>query len=81
MGSLMLILRKFSYSLRRTCSSEEPHFYGKRKSELLSNPRLLDDIIVSFKNSYISTVELQWPEHLWNHENMFKPGVVQANEC
>ena len=27
------------------------------------------------------TVELQWLEHLWNHENMFKKGVVRANEC
>ena len=27
------------------------------------------------------TVELQWLELLWNHENMFKTGLVQANEC
>ena len=27
------------------------------------------------------TVELQWLEHLWNHENMFERGVVRANEC
>ena len=27
------------------------------------------------------TVELQWFEHLWNHENMFETGVVRANEC
>ena len=26
------------------------------------------------------TVGLQWLEHLWNHENMFKTGVVQATE-
>ena len=26
-------------------------------------------------------IELQWLEHLWNHENMFKTGVVQANKC
>ena len=25
-------------------------------------------------------VELQWLEHLWYHKNMFKTGVVQANE-
>ena len=24
--------------------------------------------------------ELQWLEHLWNHENMFETGVVQADE-
>ena len=29
----------------------------------------------------INTVELQWLEHLWNHENMFEKGVVRANEC
>ena len=23
-----------------------------------------------------STVELQWIEHLWNHENMFETGVL-----
>ena len=28
----------------------------------------------------IFTVELQWLEHLWNHEKWFEPGVVRANE-
>ena len=28
-----------------------------------------------------NTVELQWLEHLWDHENMFETGVVRANEC
>ena len=27
------------------------------------------------------TVELQWLEHLWNHENKFETGVARANEC
>ena len=27
------------------------------------------------------TIELQWLEHLWNHENMFETEVVPANEC
>ena len=31
--------------------------------------------------SHKKTVELQWLEHIWNHENMFETGVVQANEC
>ena len=32
-------------------------------------------------NSIIrDTAELQWLEHLWDHENMFKTGVVRANE-
>ena len=26
------------------------------------------------------TVELQWLEHLWDHENYFETGVVRANE-
>ena len=29
----------------------------------------------------VCTVELQWLEHLWDHENMFETGVVRANEC
>ena len=29
----------------------------------------------------LSTVELQWLENLWNHENMFDTGAVRANEC
>ena len=28
-----------------------------------------------------NTVELQWLEHLRNHENMFETGVVRAMEC
>ena len=30
---------------------------------------------------FVYTVELQWLEHLWDYENMFETGVVQANEC
>ena len=26
------------------------------------------------------TVELQWLEHLWDHENLFETRVVRANE-
>ena len=29
----------------------------------------------------IGTVEIQWLEHLLNHENMFETRVVRANEC
>ena len=29
----------------------------------------------------VNTVELQWLEHLWNHEIMFETGVVLANVC
>ena len=37
-----------------------------------------------FPEEYIEktyTEELQWLEHLWNHENMFETGVVRVNEC
>ena len=27
------------------------------------------------------TVELQWLEHLWDHDNLFETGVVRVNEC
>ena len=27
------------------------------------------------------TVELQWLEHFWNHENTFETRVVQGNVC
>ena len=29
----------------------------------------------------LDTVEHQWLEHLWDHENMFETGVVRVNEC
>ena len=29
----------------------------------------------------LSIAELQWLEHLWNHEKMFETEVVRANEC
>ena len=29
--------------------------------------------------AFINTVELQWLEHLRNHENIFDTGVVRAN--
>ena len=32
-------------------------------------------------NWNLVTVELQWLEQLWNHENMFETGVIRANEC
>ena len=32
------------------------------------------------KEPNLHTVELQWLEQLWNHENMFKRGVVRATE-
>ena len=40
---------------------------------------LYEQKVMLFCRKYI--VELQWLEHLWDHENMFETGVVQANEC
>ena len=44
---------------------------------------------VHFKTSYnfkillhfTFTVEVQWLEHLMNHENLFEEGIVRANDC
>ena len=29
----------------------------------------------------VTTVELQWLEHLWDYENKFETGIIRANEC
>ena len=34
-----------------------------------------------YMTAVYNTVELQWLDYLWNHENMFETGVVRANEC
>ena len=39
-----------------------------------------------FKITYVIiveaiTVQLQWLEHLWDHENIFETGVARAKEC
>ena len=51
----------------------------------LSTKGHLSSWFLSFKKLFKmvseNTVELQWLEHLWNHENMFETGVVRANEC
>ena len=50
-------------------STEERYFLGEG---ILS---------ITMKQSSLITVELQWLEHLWDHENMFESGVVRANEA
>ena len=30
--------------------------------------------------AFLFTVEPQWLEHLWDHENLFEAGAVRANE-
>ena len=42
---------------------------------------LVDNNNSNNNNNSINTVELQWLEHVWNHENMFETGEVRANEC
>ena len=32
------------------------------------------------KMALLYTVELQWLEHLWDHENLFETGIVRASE-
>ena len=43
--------------------------------------KFISKVIVFIKFSCIYIVELQWLEYVWNHEKMFEPGVVRANEC
>ena len=36
---------------------------------------------MTLRNRFGNTVELQWLDYLWDHENKFETGVVRANEC
>ena len=36
---------------------------------------------LSILDTVLVTVELQWLEHQWSHENMLETGVAGANEC
>ena len=36
-------------------------------------------ILIRMGHNSTYTVERQWLEHLWNHNNMFETGLVQAN--
>ena len=42
---------------------------------------IFHNLLLPARTAVHGTVELQWLEHLSNHENMFKTGVVLANEC
>ena len=44
----------------------------------MANRDTLEIIFLIFPLKH--TVELQWLNHLWNHENMFETGVVRGNE-
>ena len=39
------------------------------------------DLRPKWNRKNTNTVELQWLEHLWDHENMFETGVVRAYKC
>ena len=45
------------------------------------NCSLGTDELICIINANLYIIELEWLEHVWNHENMFETGVVQANEC
>ena len=66
------------------CLLTELYLYWIRFVALLSSGGgLLRQGILpfSFDKFLTATVELQWLEHLWNHENTFATGVVRADEC
>ena len=42
---------------------------------------LCNTLVVMYYMRLLAKVELQWLEHLWNHESMFETGVVRATEC
>ena len=57
------------------------HFLGKSRETRIIVSALLKKLF--WKNTVFhlpTTVELQWLEHLWDHENLFETGVVRANE-
>ena len=53
------------------------------KSSFYVRKDMLNSVFVSpaASGSKTGIVELQWLEHLWNHENISETEVVQANEC
>ena len=51
---------------------------GKNRVQARGNPK--GTSIHLSQELYLYTVELQWLEHLCNHENMFETGEVRANE-
>ena len=55
-----------------------PHYL---LSQLYSDIWTYHYIVSKCRLGLQNTVELRWLEHLWNHENIFETGVVQANEC
>ena len=73
---MALILNIQSSRMASTCIEEQlQEKRGAQQSETLMQ------VTKSDMSRDINTVELQWLEHLLNHENMFESGVASANEC
>ena len=53
---------------------------GECKPTILAGTSIRWRAIQFHQKVNIYTVELQWFEHLWNHENMFEIWVIRANE-
>ena len=63
--------RKTSVFNRKVTSTEQSSLGTYINSKGTDNGRAAEPYVA----------ELQWLEHLWNHENMFETGVVRTNEC
>ena len=48
--------------------------------QILCGTILIGCCCIHRRRKVLNTVELQWLEHLRDHENMFETGVVPANE-
>ena len=70
MESRMHVLKFLARTLQRTVNFEEQFLIFK-----IPIPLLFAWSVTQY------TVELQWLEHPWNHENMFETGEYRANEC
>ena len=52
-----------------------------QRLHLLCDDDIVFEMIKAVIKSLIQyTVELQWLQHLWNHENIFEAVVVRADE-
>ena len=85
MKVIIVIITVYYYSDSRACRSLSVGFllFFSQKSSLcvsvesLSLPRHMFSVMIIFVeyfHSIANTVELQWLEHLWDHENMLEVG-------
>ena len=52
----------------------------KKKKKKKKNTKDVGKQSKTIQAKRLITLELQWLEHLWNHENKFETGVVRASE-